>query len=1576
MLVASASSGIELSISSDKVIQGDIANVVISLANCENVTGVNMTLVYDESIVSLNSITKNTSVMSVHSVSSNDLGSGKVSISISGLDTIPTADTPVIDVAMNGDVSGNSDMKLEGIEFITTDSSSPTVAVSNGEINVNSGPVLAEIVSQTINETETLTLTLSATDADNDPLIYFKDVGFGSISGNDFSWTPASGDNGTYTINFTVSDGYEEDSGNVTINVNKLPMYNHPPVFNSINDINTTVGNLVTFTVSATDQDHNYLTYYNTSVLPEGAVFYPDNQSFVWTPSSNGTYNVNFGVDDGNGGTDSVVVRIIVDDVVVAINNPPVLTPIGDRSVNESELLTITLNATDADGDALTYSSNASFGNITTANVFTWNPDYNSSGIYAVNFSVSDGNGGTDSEIINITVNDVVVVTNSAPVFTPIADRTVNESELLMITLNATDVDGDLLTYSSNASFGNITGDVFSWTPDSSDIGTHYVNFSVTDGSLWDHYVAKITVNEVASPVYTSADPVNFITTTGNFWVLHDWDAGTGNVADGFNVSYNGTWYNTTDSMFNDSVRLNAHDWSNITVYAYNATSSTLSSGIESNVQIPNNPVSIIDVASSYSINEGETLYIDANYTDLDGDIAAFSSNDTDIFNIDAATGVASWTTKHKDIGTHNVELTATDGYGSEESQVVEITVTNVNNPPVFTAIGSQSVNEGQELAFTVNATDVDGDTLTYNVIGLPSGVTLDSNSGDFTWTPDYNMAGDYTANFSVTDGEHHVYQEVGITVENTNRAPEFPVINTQYVAENNTIALDVGATDADNDSLAYSCNASFGTFDNVNHTFTWTPGFDDAGIHYVKFTVADTSTEDNLVVTFDVTNVNRIPVFRAIADQSVSEGNPLSFTVNATDDDGTALTYSAIVLPSGATFDSGSGDFTWTPGYNMNGSYTANFSVSDGESIVYQEIGITVTNTNRAPVLDYIQSVSVNETENVTITLNAIDPDGDSPLYYSMNSSKGNLDDNVFTWTPGYEDKGIHHINFTVSDGDLSSTQMAVIGVNNTNRAPEFTSIVGTQIINEGGNISFKVTAADADGDDLTYSVSGDPETSTIEFTSTGITFNWSPSYTEAGNYTITFIVKDEMLYSDTLKVPIQVLDVNRAPRFTLNSSYEINETNTLTIDLDPYDEDTDDVVSVWINNTGNASGSLSSSGVYTWNTDYYDSGIYNIEFGISDGTVTSYSNTTVTVNDVNAPPVLGTIGSKSVDEEEELTINLTATDIDGNSLEFTIENKPGNATFDTSTGNFSWTPIDGETGTYYVLFGVTDGTDIDTENVTIKVTSGSSSSSSSSSSGGGGGGGGGSLSSGEKFENIFIKDYVLKSIVKDSEAVFSFYKENNSIVSVSFTPKLNGGQVKAVVEMLYGTSSQVSSDAPGNVYKNMNIYVDTKLSADSMGNSKINFKVEKEWVDENEIDPSTITLCRYSGGWNELPTELKGEDEEYYYFIATTPGFSPFAISSIDPALEVTEESSAEATDGSAENAESMMSTEDVAQEISTETQQEGQSSIVPVIVLLGVIALTIVGIFGYRNRDYYEKVRLQLGNPDGKRYRRTKK
>ena len=89
-------------------------------------------------------------------------------------------------------------------------------------------------------------------------------------------------------------------------------------------------------------------------------------------------------------------------------NNPPVLNPIGDKSVHEGELLEFTISASDPDSDPLTYSasnlpSGASFDAQT--RTFSWTPGSGQAGSYpSVHFEVSDGEL-TDSEDITITVS-------------------------------------------------------------------------------------------------------------------------------------------------------------------------------------------------------------------------------------------------------------------------------------------------------------------------------------------------------------------------------------------------------------------------------------------------------------------------------------------------------------------------------------------------------------------------------------------------------------------------------------------------------------------------------------------------------------------------------------------------------------------------------------------------------------------------------------------------------------------------------------------------------------------------------------------------------------------------------------------------------------------------------------------------------------------------------------------------------------------------------------------------------------------------------------------------------------------
>ncbi|MCA9405666.1 MAG: VCBS repeat-containing protein [Candidatus Omnitrophica bacterium] len=177
-------------------------------------------------------------------------------------------------------------------------------------------------------------------------------------------------------------------------------------------------------------------------------------------------------------------------------NQAPVLASIGNKNVNENQLLQFTISATDPDNDPLTYSasnlpSGASFNPST--RTFSWTPDYDDAGSYnTLMFTASDGSL-QDSEIITITVNDV----NRAPVLDAIGNKTVTEGQALSFTVTGSDPDNDSTTFGivdapAGSSFDMNTG-AFSWTPAS--VTTQNVTFSITDGSLSDSEQISIQVN-------------------------------------------------------------------------------------------------------------------------------------------------------------------------------------------------------------------------------------------------------------------------------------------------------------------------------------------------------------------------------------------------------------------------------------------------------------------------------------------------------------------------------------------------------------------------------------------------------------------------------------------------------------------------------------------------------------------------------------------------------------------------------------------------------------------------------------------------------------------------------------------------------------------------------------------------------------------------------------------------------------------------------------------------------------------------------------------------------------------------
>lgn len=212
---------------------------------------------------------------------------------------------------------------------------------------------------------------------------------------------------------------------------------------------------------------------------------------------------------------------------------------------------------------------------------------------------------------------------------------------------------------------------------------------------------------------------------------------------------------------------------------------------------------------------------------------------------------------------------------------------------------------------------------------------------------------------------------------------------------------------------------------------------------------------------------------------------------------------------------------------------------------------------------------------------------------------------------------------------------------------------------------------------------------------------------------------------------------------------------------------------------------------------------------------------------------------------------------------------------------------------GIYTVILRAANGTyGNDTEIKTGYITatemvsnSGGNDGSSGGGSGGGGGGGGGSVSP-ESSNNIEFKEISNEQVFKGVHTIYTFKGGANDIVSLEFDPKKSFGKTTAIIEVLKNTSSIVKEPAPGFVYKNINIWIGNSgfSNPDNLENARITFRVSKAWISEQNIDSSKVILYRYSQNkWNPLSTVQKEEDKDYLYFTAETPGFSPFAISSI---------------------------------------------------------------------------------------------
>lgn len=683
---------------------------------------------------------------------------------------------------------------------------------------------------------------------------------------------------------------------------------------------------------------------------------------------------------------------------------------------------------------------------------------------------------------------------------------------------------------------------------------------------------------------------------------------------------------------------------------------------------------------------------------------------------------------------------------GLYDTAIAEISVFN-NLPPTLDPVPEVTVNEGSAVSFTLVGRDGDvGQTLVYSVIGTaPTGSSLNPSSGAFTWTPGENDGPQTrTIQFRVTDSGSPAMSAsntVRIAIKEVNRAPTLQVPATIITgAELSTITAVCTATDPDfllaqsptTNRLTFSLqNPPAGaTINPTTGAFSWTPTEEQGPASYtIRVVVADDGVPalaDTKTFTVNVTEQNSPPTVTAPDNQTINEGSTINLAFIAADPDLplNPLTFRLLSGPPGVVLDTSTGILSWTPTEaQAPGAYTIRVEVSDNQSPPLTRsdtIDITVREVNSPPVLDVLPDRTVSELTPLSFT--AVARDSDLPaqtMTFSLNSPPAgaaiNPTTGAFSWTPS-ESQGPGRYTIVVRATDngspaASDTKSFDVVVNENTSPPVLVTPAGqgTQTIPElvPKTIQFTATDPDLPANLITFSMVNAPPGASIN-AATGL-FSWTPTEAQGpGAFAFQVVASDNgsPSRSSTNSINLTVAEVNTAPQLDPIENQIVNELSQLTVAVVGRDNDVPAQTLTFSLTTPPPGVAINpSTGVLTWTpTEAQGPSQFNITVRVTEsGAAALFATRTfsVTVNEVNAAPVLGAAAPVTVPEMTAINARFTATDADRvsgqtpntNSLTYSLLDAPAGMTINPQTGALSWTPTEAQgPATYQVRAAVTD--------------------------------------------------------------------------------------------------------------------------------------------------------------------------------------------------------------------------------------------------------------------------------------------
>ncbi|MDF2153608.1 Ig-like domain-containing protein [Vibrio sp. CAU 1672] len=1195
---------------------------------------------------------------------------------------------------------------------------------------VNDEPVI--LISPTMNTDEDIsqTMTFSFTDVDGDIVTASEksapNHGTIAINGTEIVYTPEANYNGkdNFTVNLVDGSGFSVDKTvSVTVSsVNDVPVITGSPS----TQVNQDSAYLFTPTVNDVEsQDFSFV----ISNKPSWAIFDTAKGTLAGTPGNDdvGSYSgITISVSDGTASVALPAFSITVNNV----NDAPIISGTPMLVIDEDTSYRFVPTASDADGNSLNFSITKKPAWATfdpTTGTLSGTPLDQHVGKYPdIQISVSDGSDQDSLDSFSIEV----VNTNDAPVGQDFV-FTLDEAELLSVGiaegLGSTASDDDLdsgdtlhMVLVTEPEYGVLTFSQygnFTYQHDGSENHSDSFTYRVVDSqnAKSDEQTVTLTINPVADAptalddqattaedqavtinlLENDTDPEGDMVTSSAALISQPLK-GAVSITNGY-------------ALYTPDENQNGQD-----SFTYTVKDAGLNESQPATVTVTITPVNDQPDVGNFSITidedtSSEALTIRESASDVEdgkptGDITLVTEPRKGSTEIDQQAGTLVYTPNDNQVGTDYFTYTITDSEGSVSAPAtISVNIGAINDRPVA---GDDSVTTEEDVAVTLdiltNDSDVEDSAFSAENITLEDQGSGAGNyakasvavlsDGRLSVTPAQDENGSFSFSYILTDSDGLASQAATVRVNLTpvNDAP-IAVDNTAQVKEEGSIEVNVLGNDTDvdrGDSFDLSMVVIVKAPDNGQVTVTdsgalvYTANQDYFGDDTFTYTVADIAgaTSNVATVTMTVMPVNDAPTATAQA-VTLAEDSNVVITLSGTDVEDSSLLYTVTESVShGALEQLSDNSWRYTPEAHFNGADHFLFRTSDGElDSDPARVDITVTAVNDAPSAAAL-SASAEEDTPLTIILKGSDIE-QSELTYRLvtqpNHGSVELSNDQVVYQGSADYFGEDSFTYLANDGELDSLAATVsIDVAAVNDLPEITGTPSTQA-DEDTLYQFLPQATDNDSSDtLSFSVVNLP--AWAQFDPLSGALSGTPGNGDVGSYSgITISVSDGTASVSLPAFSVMVNNVNDAPVISGTPATQVNEDTGYLFTPAVSDVDSQ-TFSFSISNKPSWASFDTASGTLAGTPGNDDVGSYSgIVISVSDGAASAaLAAFSITVINVNDAPAIGGTPTLVIDQDMPYRFAPTASDVDSDSLSFSIANSPTWASFNPATGLLSGTP------------------------------------------------------------------------------------------------------------------------------------------------------------------------------------------------------------------------------------------------------------------------------------------------------------